>query len=76
MSNRIAETIARIQPLDDAAMRAARARQDQLTKPQGSLGRLESLSIQIAGITGKPRPSFKQPVMITMAADHGIARQV
>ncbi len=75
MSNLMMETIARIEPLDDGALRAARARQDQLTKPQGSLGRLETLSIQIAGITGQARPQLKQPVVVTMAADHGIARQ-
>jgi len=75
MNNSIAETVARIQPLNGDAMRAARARQDRLTKPQGSLGRLEALSVQLAGITAQPRPRFKQPVVITMAADHGIARQ-
>jgi len=43
--------ISQIRPLDPAAMQAARARQNQLTKPPGSLGRLEELSIRIAGIT-------------------------
>ena len=75
MSHSINETIAQIQPLDDDAMHAARARQDQLTKPQGALGRLEALSIQIAGITRNTRPRFKQPTIITMAGDHGVARQ-
>jgi nicotinate-nucleotide--dimethylbenzimidazole phosphoribosyltransferase len=56
MPTLIGETIARIQPLDAMAMNAARARQDQLTKPQGALGRLESLSIQLAGITAQARP--------------------
>jgi nicotinate-nucleotide--dimethylbenzimidazole phosphoribosyltransferase len=69
------QTIANIQPLDNDAMRAARARQDQLTKPQGSLGRLEALSVQLAGITRKVRPRFVQPAIITMAGDHGVARQ-
>ena len=41
-------------------MAAARARQDQLTKPQGSLGRLEELAIRLAGITRTPRPRFDQ----------------
>ncbi|MBM3128335.1 MAG: nicotinate-nucleotide--dimethylbenzimidazole phosphoribosyltransferase [Chloroflexi bacterium] len=71
----LAETIANIQPLDDDAMNAARARQDQLTKPTGALGRLEALSIQIAGITRNARPRFKHPAIITMAGDHGVARQ-
>lgn len=71
----IQDTIRQIQPPSENARAAARARQDQLTKPQGSLGRLETLSIQIAGVTGEPRPRLRQPVVITMAADHGIARQ-
>ena len=75
MANLIAETIAQIPPLDENAAQQARARQDQLTKPLGSLGRLEALSIQLAGITGQPRPRFQQPVVITMAGDHGVARQ-
>jgi nicotinate-nucleotide--dimethylbenzimidazole phosphoribosyltransferase len=71
----LSETIAKIQPLDEGAMRAARERQNQLTKPQGSLGRLEEISIQLAGITGQPRPRIVQPVVITMAGDHGVALQ-
>ena len=73
--NSIGETIAQIQPLDNDAMCAARARQDQLTKPPGALGRLEALSIQIAGITRNTRPRFKQPAIITMAGDHGVVWQ-
>ena len=45
--------IAAVAPLDEAAMGKARERQAQLAKPPGSLGRLEDLSIQLAGITGK-----------------------
>lgn len=71
----ISDTIKAITPPDESALRAARARQDELTKPQRSLGRLETLSIQIAGITAQSRPRLRQPVVITMAADHGIARQ-
>jgi NaMN:DMB phosphoribosyltransferase len=44
--------IRNIQPIDEKARAAARARQDSLTKPPQSLGRLEELSIQLAGITG------------------------
>lgn len=67
-------TIAQIKPLDESAAAAARARQDTLTKPPGSLGRLEALSIQIAGITGKPIPVIKDKVIITMAGDHGVVK--
>ncbi len=71
----LTETIQAIQPPDENAQRAAQSRQDQLTKPQGSLGRLETLSVQLAGITGQARPRFHDPAIITMAADHGVVRQ-
>ena len=71
----IEATIAAIPPLDAAALAAATARQGQLTKPPGSLGRLETLAIQIAGITGQPRPRLTQPAVIVLAADHGVARR-
>ena len=65
-------TLDKIKPLDNAAMAEARARQDQLTKPAGSLGRLEELSVRIAGIQGKAKPQIKDKAMITMAGDHGV----
>src|SRR5215216_796541 len=67
------EVITKIQPLDEPAMRAARARQDTLTKPRGSLGKLEDLSILLAGIKADPFPSVKRKAIIVMAADHGVA---
>ncbi len=66
------QVIEQIQPLDSAAMEAARARQSQLTKPAGSLGRLEQLSIQVAGITGLARPRLVHKAVITCAGDHGV----
>jgi nicotinate-nucleotide--dimethylbenzimidazole phosphoribosyltransferase len=69
----IEETIKQIQPLDNAAMESARARQNILTKPQDSLGRLEELSIQLAGMTASPLPSVEHKAVIVMAADHGVA---
>ena len=45
--------IAKVSPLDAGAMAEARERQAQLAKPPGSLGRLEDLSVQLAGIAGK-----------------------
>jgi nicotinate-nucleotide--dimethylbenzimidazole phosphoribosyltransferase len=67
--------ITRIQGLDEAAMAAARARQNMLTKPAGSLGRLEELSIQLAGILGREIPVIKDKVIITMAGDHGVVAE-
>jgi nicotinate-nucleotide--dimethylbenzimidazole phosphoribosyltransferase len=56
-------------------MQAARERQNQLTKPAGSLGRLEELSIQLAGIVGKSIPTIKEKAMIVMAGDHGVVAE-
>jgi nicotinate-nucleotide--dimethylbenzimidazole phosphoribosyltransferase len=67
------QILRKIEPLDDSAMTAARARQDILTKPPGSLGRLEELSIKLAGILGEPTPKIHHKAIVTMAADHGIA---
>jgi len=64
-----------IQPLDEAAMAEAQARQDTLTKPQSSLGRLEELSIKLAGIQGKPIPQIRHKAIITMAGDHGVTAE-
>lgn len=71
---KIEETITGIKPLDAKAMSEARMRQDNLTKPPGSLGQLESVSIQIAGITGNPRPRITHKVIFTLAGDHGVTR--
>jgi nicotinate-nucleotide--dimethylbenzimidazole phosphoribosyltransferase len=60
---------------DLEAQTRARLRQDTLTKPPGSLGRLESLSIQIAGITGASRPSVARKAVIVMAGDHGVTAE-
>ena len=69
------EAIKAIKPLDEAAMQAARDRQDTLTKPRGSLGRLEELSIQLAGMKADPFPSVERKAVIVMAADHGVAAE-
>lgn len=75
MSNLLESTIQNIQPLDKNAMSLARARQETLTKPAGSLGRLEELSIQLAGIQGKSRPQIKQKAIVVMVADHGVVAE-
>jgi nicotinate-nucleotide--dimethylbenzimidazole phosphoribosyltransferase len=71
------ETIQSIQPLDQGVIKLARSRQDTLTKPPGSLGRLEEIAIQVAGITGLVRPQIRDKVVITCAGDHGaVAKNV
>ncbi|WP_422746421.1 nicotinate-nucleotide--dimethylbenzimidazole phosphoribosyltransferase [Mycobacterium sp. WMMD1722] len=61
-------------PPDAAAVAAARARQDWLTKPRGALGRLEELSVWVAGCQGvcPPRP-FTRARVVVFAGDHGVA---
>ena len=69
------QTIAAIAPPDAAASAAATARQGMLTKPPGSLGRLESLSIRLAGILGQPIPQITGKAVIVAAGDHGVAQE-
>src|SRR6266511_222068 len=69
------EIIEQIPQLDETAMRAARTRQDMLTKPRGSVGRLEELSIQLAGMKADSFPSVERKAVIVMAADHGVTAE-
>ena len=69
------KTIQRIGPLDREAMKAAQGRQDRLTKPPGALGRLEELSVRLAGITGVVTPRLEHKAIVVMAADHGVVAE-
>ena len=69
------ETLARIGPLDEAAMESARRRQAVLTKPTGSLGYLEDISVQLAGITGQAVPVIARKAIVVAAGDHGVASE-
>jgi nicotinate-nucleotide--dimethylbenzimidazole phosphoribosyltransferase len=71
----IKETCAKISALDAGLIQKAQARLDNLTKPQGSLGRLEEIARQIVAITGKEFPQLKNKVIFTFAADHGVAEE-
>ena len=71
----LAETVAGIVPADAAAMQRAAARHLTLTKPPGSLGRLEAVSIQLAGIFGSERPVVRDSALIVAAGDHGVVAQ-
>ncbi|WP_341938662.1 nicotinate-nucleotide--dimethylbenzimidazole phosphoribosyltransferase [Marinimicrobium sp. C2-29] len=62
-----------VAPIDSRAAEAARQRQAQLTKPPGSLGRLETLAEQFAGWQGQVRPALERIRLCVFAADHGIA---
>jgi nicotinate-nucleotide--dimethylbenzimidazole phosphoribosyltransferase len=67
------QAVAAITPPDGAAMAAARAHQDDLTKPAGSLGRLEELAVQLAGIRGFDGVPLGPAAVLVCAADHGVA---
>src|SRR5215471_372113 len=75
MRQKILDRIFSVTPLDTVVMEQARFRQQQLTKPAGSLGRLEDIAVHMAGITRQPLPNIKQKAVIVMAADHGVARE-
>lgn len=69
------QTISRVSALDLEAMEAAEARQSHLTKPAGALGRLEDLSVRLAGITGEERPRFPERTLVVAAASHGVTQE-
>lgn len=64
-----------IQPFNQAIIDETKAHLDQLTKPLGSLGRVEELALQLAGITGVTLPVVEKPAIIVVAADHGIVAE-
>lgn len=69
----IDETISAIRPVDPEAMAEARAHQDRLTKPRGSLGALEDVAVRLAGIAAACPPPLPTPVALAIfAADHGV----
>ena len=67
--------IQRVPPLDQEAMAWARRRQAELAKPPGSLGRLEELSVQLAGITGKVHNKIEKKHLLVFAADNGVVEE-
>lgn len=75
MDKKLKEILKSVTPLDEAAMEAARKRQAQLAKPPGSLGRLEELSIQLAGITGKVHNSVAKKHLLVFTADNGVVAE-
>ncbi|CAM3837836.1 Nicotinate-nucleotide--dimethylbenzimidazole phosphoribosyltransferase [compost metagenome] len=62
-------------PVDQAVREQALARQQQLTKPAGSLGRLEQLAVQLAGLQGQLKPSVEQVWIAIFAGDHGVVAE-
>lgn len=69
------EAVRQIQPVDRHIAAKAQARLDGLTKPLGSLGRLEETAVRYAAITGDVKPNVPRGVVFTFAADHGVAME-
>lgn len=71
---KLKDTIEKIQLPDPALLEAAQAKLDDLTKPHGSLGRLEELARQMVSITGNLSPVINKKAVLVMAGDHGVVR--
>jgi len=75
-SGLVAATVGAIRGQDRAAAAEARQRQERLTKPSGSLGRLEDLSVRLAGLAAQCPPPLPEPAVIAIfAGDHGVHAQ-
>lgn len=75
MQEKIEALVRAVQPLDQKAMLAAEAHQARLAKPPGSLGRLEELSVQLAGVTGKVHNELPRKQLLVFAADNGVVAE-
>lgn len=72
---RLGEIIKKIEKIDYSSTQETQKRLDNLTKPRGSLGRLEELAKKIVEITGNPAPAVKNKVIFTLAGDHGVIEE-
>lgn len=75
LMDRLTRSVGTITAPDARAQAEAAAYLDKLTKPPGSLGKLESLAIQLAGITGTIKPFFEKKAVVVMAGDHGVCEE-
>lgn len=73
--SRLASVVEGIGRVDTLDLDRARVRMDSLTKPVGSMGRLEQVAVQVAGIQGTERPSITKPRLIVCVGDHGVVAQ-
>ncbi len=71
----LGELVGRIAPLDPEMLDAAQARLDDLTKPPGSLGKMEEVARRLAAIQGTVRPRIERKRVCTLAADHGVVEE-
>lgn len=75
MSTLLQNTLHAIETLDRQAMKETEGRLDRLTKPPGSLGKLEALAVQLAGIAGRTVTEPPQKAIVVMAGDHGVCEE-
>ena len=75
MQKELDALVREVLPLDRSAMTAAEAYQARLAKPPGSLGRLEEISIQLAGITGRVHNALNKKQLLVFAADNGVVAE-
>jgi nicotinate-nucleotide--dimethylbenzimidazole phosphoribosyltransferase len=75
MNSSLSQILSKIEPSDKSVMELARIRQDSLTKPRGSLGKLEDVSIRIAGMRRCIIPTLDNKAIVVMAADHGVVTE-
>jgi len=75
MNEKIEDTIQKIRPVNFRLMEKAQEKLNNLTKPQGSLGKLEDFARRIVGISGTLSPVIKRKVIFVMAGDHGVAEE-
>jgi len=71
----VKETLDRIRAVDPERMEQARARQLELTKPPGSLGRLEEIANRLSAIQETRTPAVRHPRIVVFAADHGVCAE-
>ena len=72
---KLQEVLKKIQPVDTSRTNAVQAQLDDLTKPQGSLGRLEELAKKYCLITGRDKPAIRNKIIFTFAGDHGVTEE-
>lgn len=75
MQKKLDTLVREVLPLDRSAMTAAEEYQARLAKPPGSLGRLEEISIQLAGITGRVHNALNKKQLLVFAADNGVVAE-
>lgn len=75
MVEKLWRTLKQIRPLDTTLAPRIQARLDRLTKPRGSLGRLEELALRCALIRGQERPLVHEKVLFVCCADHGVCEE-